>query len=197
MQYYITIMAKGGQPMANIHEKLRRLRLEKGMTLADVGKKIGVNEATVQRYESGQIRNIKQKTIVKLAELFSVAPLDLMGWEAAAMPYRADAHGRYSLEKVLKEPYLTYNGCVLSTEDREKVRKIIEIVLGDSKEITRRSRAAKQETEADSPAQASVSPRRSPLMRSFEMTGRSRCHDNEKAQQRSRNGAGNPHNPRR
>ena len=141
-------MAKGGQPMANIHEKLRRLRLEKGMTLADVGKKIGVNEATVQRYESGQIRNIKQKTIVKLAELFGVAPLDLMGW---------DAHGRYSIEKVLKEPYLTYNGCVLSMEDREKVRKIIEIVLGNSKEITRRSRAAKQETEADSPAQASAS----------------------------------------
>ena len=143
--------------MANIHEKLRRLRLEKGMTLADVSKKIGVNEATVQRYESGQIRNIKQKTIVKLAELFGVAPLDLMGWEAAAMPYRADAHGRYSLEKILKETHLTYNGCVLSVEDREKVRKIIEIVLGDSKEITRRSRAAKRETEADSPAQASAS----------------------------------------
>ena len=143
--------------MANIHEKLRRLRLEKGMTLADVSKKIGVNEATVQRYESGQIRNLKQKTIAKFAELFGVAPLDLIGWDAAAAPYRADAHGRYSLEKILKETHLTYNGCVLSTEDREKVRKIIEIVLGDSKEITRRSRAAKQETEADSPAQASAS----------------------------------------
>ena len=68
--------------MASLNENMKRLRLEKGMTLADVGEKIGVRNATVQRYESGEIKNIKHETIVKLATLFGVTPSELMGWKA-------------------------------------------------------------------------------------------------------------------
>ena len=69
--------------MARLNENMKRLRLEKGMTLADVGEKIGVRNATIQRYESGEIKNIKQETIIKLAELFDVDPSELMGWKTA------------------------------------------------------------------------------------------------------------------
>lgn len=69
--------------MANLNENMKRLRLEKGMTLTDVGEKIGVRNATVQRYESGEIKNIKHETIVQLADLFGVTPSELMGWKTA------------------------------------------------------------------------------------------------------------------
>lgn len=82
--------------MANLNENMKRLRLEKGMTLTDVGEKIGVRNATVQRYESGEIKNIKHETIVKLAELFGVTPSELMGWktaDTAAPPLRPQKKG--------------------------------------------------------------------------------------------------------
>lgn len=72
--------------MAKINENIKRLRIEKGMTLADVGKKLGVRNATVQRYESGEIKNLKYETVVKLAEIFDVTPAFLMGWKDPTTP---------------------------------------------------------------------------------------------------------------
>nr|DAX73490.1 MAG TPA: Repressor protein CI [Caudoviricetes sp.] len=71
-----------------INENIKRLRIEKGMTLADVGEKLGVRNATVQRYESGEIKNLEYETVVKLAEIFGVTPAALMGWKefAASSP---------------------------------------------------------------------------------------------------------------
>ena len=42
---------------------------------------MGVSEGTVQRWESGNIRNMKYDNIVKLAELLDVTPAVLMGWQ--------------------------------------------------------------------------------------------------------------------
>lgn len=65
----------------NVGERIRSKRLEKGMTLLEVANLLGVKEATVQRYESGEIKNLKQKTIAHLAEIFNTSPAFLMGWE--------------------------------------------------------------------------------------------------------------------
>lgn len=43
---------------------------------------MGVSEATVQRWESGNIKNIRQERISKLAEVLHVTPASLMGWES-------------------------------------------------------------------------------------------------------------------
>lgn len=62
-------------------ERIKQKRIENKMTLLDVANLIGVKEATVQRYESGEIKNLKQNTIAKLAEIFGTPPAYLMGWE--------------------------------------------------------------------------------------------------------------------
>ena len=51
------------------------------MTLLEVAGLLGVKEATVQRYESGEIKNLKQHTIARLSEIFNTTPAYLMGWE--------------------------------------------------------------------------------------------------------------------
>lgn len=66
--------------MVGINERIKEMRNRKGLTLLEVSKYIGVKEATVQRYESGNIKNIKHETICKLAELFGCDPSYLMGW---------------------------------------------------------------------------------------------------------------------
>lgn len=62
-------------------EIIKKRRDELDLTLLDIAKKIGVSEATVQRYESGQIKNIRQDKIVKLASALQLTPAQLLGWE--------------------------------------------------------------------------------------------------------------------
>ena len=42
-----------------LKERIKQRRLDLGLTLEDVAIKIGVTKATVQRYETGEIENIK------------------------------------------------------------------------------------------------------------------------------------------
>lgn len=74
--------------MALINERIKERRLSLGYTLAFVADKLGVTEATMQRYESGEIKNIKHETIVELANIFNCYPSYLMGWEDDPVPKR-------------------------------------------------------------------------------------------------------------
>lgn len=64
-----------------IADKLKSRREELGLTLQEIGDYIRVSKATVQRYESGEIKNLKLETIEKLAEILKVSPAYLMGWK--------------------------------------------------------------------------------------------------------------------
>lgn len=64
-----------------LNDRIKEQRLKRGLTLLQVADFLGVKEATAQRYESGEIKNIKHETIVQLAELFHTTPAYLMGWE--------------------------------------------------------------------------------------------------------------------
>lgn len=66
--------------MTKLRERIKERRLALNLTLLEVAEQIGVKEATMQRYESGEIKNIKHETIVKLAEVFNCTPQYLMGW---------------------------------------------------------------------------------------------------------------------
>ena len=64
--------------MAN---RIRAIRKKRGLTLLQVAKKLGISESTVQRYESGNIKNLKYETVVELANIFGCSPAYLMGWD--------------------------------------------------------------------------------------------------------------------
>lgn len=72
--------------MSVLQGRIKERRLTLGMTLLEVATQLGVKEATMQRYESGEIKNIKHETIVKLAGIFHCSPAYLMGWEETAVP---------------------------------------------------------------------------------------------------------------
>ena len=64
-----------------LHERIKKCRLDSGMTLLEVANALGVREATAQRYESGEIKNLKQATVLEMAKIFNCSPSYLMGWE--------------------------------------------------------------------------------------------------------------------
>lgn len=59
--------------------KSRRIAL--GLTLEEVGKIVGVSKATVQRWESGEISNMRRDKVLLLAKALHTTPAYLMGWE--------------------------------------------------------------------------------------------------------------------
>ena len=62
-------------------KRLKESRKKRGLTLSELGNKINKTEATIQRYESGSIKNLKNDTIEQLADALNVSPSYLMGWD--------------------------------------------------------------------------------------------------------------------
>lgn len=70
-------------------DKLRQRRKEVGLSLKEVADKIGVTEATVSRWESGDIANMKRNYIIRYAEALRVSPMFLLDAEEQASCIRS------------------------------------------------------------------------------------------------------------
>ena len=64
-----------------LSDVLKNRRTELGLTLLDIAKKMGVSEATVQRWECGSIKTLRQGRIAQLACILDISPAVLMGWD--------------------------------------------------------------------------------------------------------------------
>ena len=67
-------------------EKIKTLREQRGMTLEELGNKIGVGKSTVRKWETGMIANMRRDKIAKVANALGVDPAYLMGWEEKIKP---------------------------------------------------------------------------------------------------------------
>lgn len=65
---------------ATIGDRINKKRLEKGMTLEELGRKVGVSKVTIHKYESKVITNIPSDRIEAMAKALEVSPAYLMGW---------------------------------------------------------------------------------------------------------------------
>ena len=64
-----------------IHEKLKKRRLDLGLSIAQVAEMCDVHISTVARWESGEIENMKRDKIEKYAQALQVSPAVIMGWD--------------------------------------------------------------------------------------------------------------------
>ena len=58
---------------------LKTKRLEKKLTLEQVGEMVGVGKSTVRKWENGMIENMGRDKIVALSKALNVSPLDILG----------------------------------------------------------------------------------------------------------------------
>lgn len=58
---------------------LKNKRLEKKMTLEQVGELVGVGKSTVRKWENGMIANMGRDKIVALSKALNISPLDILG----------------------------------------------------------------------------------------------------------------------
>ena len=99
----------------NVGELLRKRRIELSLTQRQVANKVGVTEATVSRWESGDIDNMRRDKIAGLANALRVSPLMIMGID--------DAEQYKPINREEVELLDDYRG--VDVEDRNIVRSIL------------------------------------------------------------------------
>ncbi len=117
----------------NIGQRIKTLRENNQLTQAALGKAIGVNKATVNRYETG-VLDIKRTIAIKLAEALNTTPAYLMGWE--------DEYGNNKLIKNITvenlsadENELLNNYRKLNTPGKEKANEYVSDLITIEKYI--------------------------------------------------------------
>lgn len=109
------------------NDRIAYLRKKSDITLKDVAKRLGVSEATAQRYESS-IKNIPYEIIMKYALIFGVEPSYIMGWTDDEIV--SDVAGRISIEVTEEEAALVG----LYRKASEQQKRIAEYALRLRKE---------------------------------------------------------------
>ena len=93
--------------MYNIGNKLKNRRLELGLTLEDVGQAVGVGRSTVQRWESGLIKNMGRDKIASLARILKMNPVELVPYgNNDQTNYNVSDEDQQRLEALHQDPRL-------------------------------------------------------------------------------------------
>lgn len=64
-----------------IGERIKYLRTLADMSQEELGNRVGVQRAAINKYEKGSVTNIPIATIEKIATVFDVSPIYLVGWD--------------------------------------------------------------------------------------------------------------------
>lgn len=129
--------------------KIRELREKRGLTQREVANAVGVTEATVSRWESGHINNMRRDKIQSLAKILQVSPLVIMGMkeqdppaappsaQEAAEPYKAPLTKRDELTEHEREHIELYRE--LDERGRNAVDDLTDLHVERVRESTERS----------------------------------------------------------
>jgi transcriptional regulator with XRE-family HTH domain len=60
--------------------RIKELRLIADMSQEELGRRVGVQRAAIQKYEKGTVTNIPLITIERIANVFDVSPTYIVGW---------------------------------------------------------------------------------------------------------------------
>ena len=61
-------------------ERIKELRVLEGMSQEELGRRVGVQRAAINKYEKGSVTNIPLQAIEKMAYVFNVSPNYIVGW---------------------------------------------------------------------------------------------------------------------
>lgn len=88
----------------SLGQRLKKLRLDKGLTQQELGKLIGVAQSLIWRWESGKIKRLTDENVEKLAKLYGVSEAYITtGINVGDLPPEVEEwlHNPLNREKVL------------------------------------------------------------------------------------------------
>lgn len=108
-----------------IGDRIRSRRLELGMNAGTLAQKLGVNRATIYRYENNEIEKLPTSVLEPLAKALLTSPAELLGW---VTPSSFD--GSFSVSEFERDLIVAYRSAPESR--REAVRALLEIKEKDA-----------------------------------------------------------------
>lgn len=97
--------------------KIREARLAKGLTMKELGKRVGVSEGAISHYELGQ-RQANYETLLKIGEVLDVSVAYLLGEDVTSIPAVISKDKRRLLDMIEN----------MTAEQLQKLLKIIEAI---------------------------------------------------------------------
>lgn len=80
--------------MDDIGKKIFQRRKELGLTLEEVGSKVGVGKSTVRKWENGLIKNMGRDKIALLADALQMSPVEFVPCENTSTDTHLDSNER-------------------------------------------------------------------------------------------------------
>lgn len=129
---------------STIGERIKYLRTLADMSQEELGNRVGVQRAAINKYEKGSVTNIPIATIEKMALVFEVSPTYIVGWnEPGGNPLAAEVkvlqgvkqfYGRDCVELIESYVGLTDDGkqrVSQIVDDLSKIYSKVDFDLGD------------------------------------------------------------------
>lgn len=118
-------------------ERLRQLRENKQLSQGEVAKLIGVSRPAYVLYETGRSKPLRK--IKELCALFNVTSDYILGNDINTSNTQIENKPKDLIKLLEKEEY-TLNGVLVTPEDKEKLKRIIEAAFWDAKEKNKRKK---------------------------------------------------------
>lgn len=123
--------------MSIIAERIRELREKKGLSQSEVAKLLGMNRTTYVHYETGYSKPTKK--LKDLCALFNVSADYILGNDNNTSNTQTENKPKDLIKLLEKEEY-TLNGEIVTQEDRDKIKRVIEALYWDAKEKNKRKK---------------------------------------------------------
>lgn len=128
-----------------LYKRIKARREELNMSQEELAKLIGYkSRSSINKIEIGE-NDIPQSKIKAFADALQTTPAYLMGWDEdgnSSLP--KPQKDERDLAKFLDRTDLLFDGAPLTDEDREKVRKALEIVFWDAKDENKKAYAKRK-----------------------------------------------------
>lgn len=112
---------------------IKKRRLELGKTLEQVGSEVGVSKTTVQRWESGLIKDVRRQKIYGLSKSLNTTPEYLMGLTDDPTP---PSHIHAKEKPTAKGDELSEDESKLSAAEKEWIQ-LFRLLSDDQRQLIR------------------------------------------------------------
>lgn len=122
-----------------IKKYLKERRLQLGLTIKQIADAVGVNEATVSRWESGKINSMRRDKIYALSKVLDIDPMIIIGRENEES--RIPTEEEMKIEKIKQDMYESPSMRTVYSiqknmppEEFDKWIQMLQIMKGDTNE---------------------------------------------------------------